>query len=558
MEYPATATPVASRNSAFSRRAISALAILVFGIAGGARLAAAHGDGTFPRTFNLDWRNNINATYDSRYDVLVVSERVLSTQLDSLRTFNPSIRRLIHGAWYVYYNAGPSGYPADWPPFDAADPRFGFERKFWDLLNQNNWWLWARDSAGVRYHASMTFNCWDGNFTTKCPKVNGKRLCDVWGDFLVDNLLTQRHGDGLFFDYMMDGIGWMNWWQWGHCPYGVSCNDAVTPSTPDTKFKSAYDCDNNGIPDPPESTDVWWKGGMNIIMDRLRARLGPNFYLVGNGQHHFAQMNGAMIEKFPFILGSYDPSPNPYHYKWNSNMFSTAFGYLNTYESIFTQPRFNMIDVTTAAVSTFEPDRSPDRERFKRYTLASTLMGDGYHGVRGPSNAYTWWEPEWDLQLGWPMGVAISVVTTQGVTIYRRNFTNGDAWVNPTGTAVTATPNYPAVAAWDGVIRQLSGVGVDDVPAAARAKFEAVYPNPVRGDGSLQFTLENGAEATLHIYDIRGRLVKDVWTGVGTGSRQVAVWDGSTDFGTSAPAGIYFATLYSNGRKLQQRFVRMP
>jgi hypothetical protein len=523
----------------------------------GARIAAAHGDGSYPRTYNLDWRNVINAVADSRYDVLVHSEHVLNIQLDSVRVLNPAIKRLTHDSWYIYYNAGPSGYAADWGPFDASDPSLGWDRKYWDLMQQNNWWLWAVDSSGVRYHAAMAYQQWCGNFTTACPRnAQGQRLCDVYADFLLDNLSSQRHSEGIFFDFCNDGYGWMNWYMWGNCPDGQNCSDPSLPRTPGTKFKTAFDCNADGLPDAADSVDAWWKGGMNIIMARLRARMGPNFILVGNGQHHFTMMNGAMIERFPFVLGARDPQPNPYLYQWHDNMFSTKFGYLETYEKIFSQPRHDLIDVTTAGGTSTEPDRTVDRERHKRFTLGSALLGDGYYGIRGNAATYTWWEPEWDLHLGWPMGPATNYVAFGFVNLWHRQFDRGDVWVNATGFAVAESTDHPAVPAWDAVIRE-NGPGTTQSAPSTGVRLEAPRPNPVADAATIEFLLPADTPGTLLLFDVHGRMVKEIWKGVGTGSLQTAVWDGTSDPGFDVPAGMYFATLFSQGHKMQRRLVRL-
>jgi hypothetical protein len=38
---------------------------------------------------------------------------------------------------------------------------------------------------------------------------------------------------------------------------------------------------------------------------------------------------------------------------------------------------------------------------------------------------------------------------------------------------------------------------------------------------------------------------------------QSAEWEGDTDLGFTAPAGIYFARLSSEGKKVEHRIVRM-
>jgi len=518
----------------------------------------AHPDGSYPRVTNLDWNNVINAYYLSRYDVVSLSTRVQNNQLDSLRALNPSIRRLVSTSWYIWFFAGPSGYPYQWGPYDAASPVYGYDRKFWDLMQNNNWWMYARDSSGVRYHASMAFNMWMGNFSSHCPKTGGQRLCDVYADFLADNLLTQRHVDGVFFDYTTRGIAWMNWYMWGNCNYNQNCLDPNIEHTPDTKFRTAFDSDNNGTPDHPDSLDKWWREGMDIVFAKLRTRMGPNFILVGNGNHSFAGLNGAMIENFPYILGSADPVPNPYGYKWNANMFSTSFGYLGQNEILFQNPQYNMnLAYTSDAANTiFQANVTPNRERHKRFTLASTLMGDGYYGINGIGNFWYWWEPEFNLNLGYPIGDAIRIDLGSNYYYWVRNFTNGIVYLNSYGYDIPASGPRPLLKAFDGVIQQFAPLAVDPVPTRGPL-FDTPSPNPMRAQTYLRFTLPANAEATLQIFDARGRLMRDVWTGVGTGAPQTAEWNGDTNMNLRASTGIYFARLTSQGTSVQRTIVRM-
>jgi len=541
-----------------ARRIVPVAVAAVFLAVCGARPADGHGDGSYPRTVCLDWRNYINAPYDSRYDVLVHSERITNDQLDSLRQFNPSIRRLAHTAWYVYFNAGPSGYEAEWGPYPADDPKYGFERRYWDLLQSNGWWMYAVDSSGVRYHATMDYLAWCGNFTTQCPpNARGQRLCDVYADFLIDNLVAERHIEGVYWDFTNDGISWMNWYMVGACQAGTNCTDPASAKTPATKYRTAFDADGNGVADPGDSLNAWWSAGINIIMNRMRERMGESFLLIGNGQHHFRQMNGAMIERFPYILGSYDPYPNPYGYKWQSNMLSTQFGYLNAYEEIFSGPRLNIIDASSTALNAFEPDRTAERERFKRYTLGSALLGDGYYGIRGPGLGYVFWEPEYDLRLGWPTGPATPYATGGGRTLWTRNFDHGVVWLNPTGyTAYEVEGGNPTIPAYDAVIRQTT-VFVEPTPPGARIRMETPYPNPAAGRSAVRFTVPASLPATLQVIDVRGRMVRTVWSGVGTGEPQTAMWDGESDLGFPTPAGIYFLSLFTPGEKTEQRLVKL-
>ncbi len=68
-------------------------------------------------------------------------------------------------------------------------------------------------------------------------------------------------------------------------------------------------------------------------------------------------------------------------------------------------------------------------------------------------------------------------------------------------------------------------------------------PNPARGSSTIRFFLPVRAEVTLSIYDVRGRLVRELARGpFGAGEHEV-VWDGRDAHGRRAAAGIYFCDL---------------
>jgi len=519
------------------------------------RQAIAHPDGTFPRTFNLDWKNNADALRDSKYDVVSLSARAATAKWDSIKALNPSCKRLAGPAFYEYYYAGPSGFAQSQGPYALNDPVFGYDRAYWNLLNDNNWWCWSVDSVGTVYHATAFWDMWLGNFSSHCPKnAQGKRLCDVFGDFVVDNLVTPHGAEGVFFDQLWDGPDWLNG-QMGGCNPGTNC----TQQTPGTYYRTWFDLDNNGAADPPDSLSVWWSQGVSIVLQRIRDRMGPNFVISGNGQHHYRMASGAMHERFPRLFGTLDPPPNPYNYHWNYSMMGPN-GYLSSWPTAFTAPEYNFIDTELGGGDNFHyPQLSVSQQLF-RLNLGSPLLGDGYMGLNNGYYGCEYWQPEYDLKLGFPQGPAASV-TLAGVTVWTRQFTHGVVWVNATGYPLAAGTNNPAVGAWDASITVTADT--TNVPASppAALSFARPYPNPAPTSTAttLTFTIDLGVNARLDILDLRGRLVRQLWSGAGTGDAQIANWDGRTDAGWVSPVGVYFARLEGpGGLGSQQKLIRTP
>jgi hypothetical protein len=514
----------------------------------------AHADGSYPRIFNVDWSNDPNARLNSRYDMVTLSPRALPAKFDSLQALNPAQKTLISPAFYAYYNAGPSEYPVTAGPWAPDDPHYGWDRRYWDLLEENQFWCWGVDSAGTRVHASPYWGMWFANFSSKCPpNAQGKRLCDVFADMVIDDLIASKGGsiDGVFFDHLWDGPGWLHW-RMGGCAPGPTC----TEQTPGTNWNAGFDLDADGVADHVDSLKVWWSAGVATVFRRFRERMGPDFVILGNGQHHFTDANGAFHERFPTIHGALDPAPNPWNFRWNAAM-NGFNGYLTAWPTQFSAPFRAILDAELAGGDRWYYPNTPTHQSLFRFTLGSALLGDGYYGLNNGSYTCYYWQPEYELRLGWPTGPA-TPVTQGGVTVWTRNYNNGVVWVNPTSYAVPAGESNPAIPPYDALIQQTGGpIGPGDGPTAAIA-LAAPRPNPfVEGPATLSYALASGEDASLSIVDLRGRTVRRLWSGTGTGGAQTAFWDGRDDRGATVPAGVYFARLSGEaGRSAKQKLVR--
>lgn len=520
--------------------------------------AQAHGDGSYPRIFNADWTNNPNARLNARYDMVALSSRATPAKFDSIKAINPNGLALVTPAWYAYYFAGPSGYPSTSGPWAATDPDFGYDRRYWDLLENNQFWCWGVDSLGARVHATAFWGMWLGNFSSKCPpNAQGKRLCDVFADFVIDDLIASKGGsakvDGVFFDQLWESPAWLNG-AMGGCLSGNDCSQ----QTPGTETKAWFDLDADGVADSVDSLDVWWAQGVSVIFARFRERMGDDFVIVGNGMNHFVDANGIFNERFPLIHGALDPAPNAWNFRWQDAMFGRN-GYVSEQPTRFRAPTRNIIDTELGGGDRFSYPTSRTHQSLFRFTLGSALLGNGYYGLNNGYLGCYYWLPEYDLRLGWPTG-APTAHALSGTTIWSRRFSSGEVWVNPTSYAVTAGPDNPAVPPYDAVIRQTQGtVGPEATPLGAIA-LAAPRPNPSAGQpATMSYALAPGERGSLAVIDLRGRIVRNLWAGQGSGEPQVAFWDGRDERGARAPSGVYFARLTGQGgRTAQQKLVRTP
>ena len=89
-------------------------------------------------------------------------------------------------------------------------------------------------------------------------------------------------------------------------------------------------------------------------------------------------------------------------------------------------------------------------------------------------------------------------------------------------------------------------VTVPDEPIATRGVRAA--PNPFASRTTIRFTLQEPAHLRLFIVDPSGRRVRQLADGPRGSGSQVVEWDGRSDRGERAPAGIYLYVLHAGDR----------
>ncbi|MCK9995659.1 MAG: T9SS type A sorting domain-containing protein, partial [Candidatus Krumholzibacteria bacterium] len=82
--------------------------------------------------------------------------------------------------------------------------------------------------------------------------------------------------------------------------------------------------------------------------------------------------------------------------------------------------------------------------------------------------------------------------------------------------------------------------GVSEV-APSRYSLEQNVPNPFNPMTTIYFELPEAARVRLQVFDISGRLVRNLLNGASLGAgRQDVVWNGKNDSGQQVAAGVYF------------------
>jgi len=70
--------------------------------------------------------------------------------------------------------------------------------------------------------------------------------------------------------------------------------------------------------------------------------------------------------------------------------------------------------------------------------------------------------------------------------------------------------------------------------------IESAYPNPFNPSTTIRYGIPNTKEVTISIYDLRGRLVSNLFKAEQQVGWYEITWNGLVNDGSLAPAGMYF------------------
>ncbi len=92
----------------------------------------------------------------------------------------------------------------------------------------------------------------------------------------------------------------------------------------------------------------------------------------------------------------------------------------------------------------------------------------------------------------------------------------------------------------------------NDVPVIDAPRFTTALlnfaPNPLlSGSGRIQFSMSRDGDATVQIFDVGGRLVKEVFNGLASEGLNTVHWDGTDASGRSVSSGVYFYRFVTEG-----------
>lgn len=111
------------------------------------------------------------------------------------------------------------------------------------------------------------------------------------------------------------------------------------------------------------------------------------------------------------------------------------------------------------------------------------------------------------------------------------------------GTALTANPETN----WNKIPQSvlyssdpLSGVG-EGAPFSPVSL--TVSPNPFNPRTQIVFSAKTGMAASVDVFDLTGRRIRGLWSGVAGPEQRTIVWDGRDDTGRDVPSGNYLVRM---------------
>jgi hypothetical protein len=146
----------------------------------------------------------------------------------------------------------------------------------------------------------------------------------------------------------------------------------------------------------------------------------------------------------------------------------------------------------------------------------------------------------------------------------------GRTWVDEHGDikpylavrALTTGPGYLYAGLQAGVVFRapIALSGVEDGPGAEPGLSLSVLktdPNPFAAGTRVSFRLEEKADVRLAVYDVSGRRVASLVSGGLPAGPHEKIWDGKTDDGVDAGAGVYFIRLETGGKEITAKAVHV-
>ena len=185
-------------------------------------------------------------------------------------------------------------------------------------------------------------------------------------------------------------------------------------------------------------------------------------------------------------------------------------------------------------------------------TVACGGTATFYVGTIGPQTGVTY---QWRRNLS-PLANNGNVSGATSSTLVISNACTSDAGTYDVVVTSSSAPGGPAVEVSRQASLQIStATGIADVALEPRAfTVSAAAPNPFGRETKFRYEAPSHTRVTMAIYNVAGARVRVLMDRELSGAGTVA-WDGKTQSGARAPAGIYFLRVDEGARRENRKIV---
>jgi len=148
---------------------------------------------------------------------------------------------------------------------------------------------------------------------------------------------------------------------------------------------------------------------------------------------------------------------------------------------------------------------------------------------------------------GAPISAVMSIDVQAGLVAVLQN---GDVW-----KMCNLSGSWPIQGEYKGNMFAAAGItAVAQEPRAAINIMASARPNPFNPDTQIPYTLASSGRVRILVFDVNGRLVRNLEDTTRQAGQYVARWDGQNDRGEAAASGTYFARItYPDGTTAEQK-----
>ena len=88
-----------------------------------------------------------------------------------------------------------------------------------------------------------------------------------------------------------------------------------------------------------------------------------------------------------------------------------------------------------------------------------------------------------------------------------------------------------------------SYLSTEELEMPSTFKLAQNFPNPFNPSTKINYSLENDSQIELGIYDLKGRKITEIHSGLQVSGQHAMEWNGVDDLGNAVPAGVYICSL---------------